>query len=159
MVLAQGQAPAACLNIPPQRHQLRQNHGPHVLDGGQVQHQPDAADLPDPGVDWVEDSPHGVHVHEPGGLQPHDGHGDAVLPLVLLAPAWKRWGKATSVKKNCVVIHSTYDKYVPFGDSVDLCARSGARLVAAGVDHRLNDMQAREALEAALWLVVGGVPN
>jgi hypothetical protein len=58
-----------------------------------------------------------------------------------------------------VVIHSPYDGYVPFGDSVELCAKSRATLVAAGEDHRLNDPQAREALEGALWLVLGGVPN
>jgi hypothetical protein len=80
-------------------------------------------------------------------------------PLVLLAPAWRRWGKATSVQKNCVVIHSPYDQVVPFGDSVEVCARSGAKLVAAGEDHRLNGPQARVALEGALRLVVGEVPK
>lgn len=71
-------------------------------------------------------------------------------PLILLAPAWKRWGKATSVKKNCVVIHSPFDQYVPFPDSVELCGNSGARLVAAGFDHRLNCWEARRALREAL---------
>ena len=70
--------------------------------------------------------------------------------LVLLAPAWKRWGKARSVKKNCVVIHAPHDEFVPYQDSVELCEASGSRLVAAGMDHRLNCWEARRALEEAL---------
>lgn len=71
-------------------------------------------------------------------------------PLILLAPAWRRWGKARSVKKNCVVIHSPFDEYVPFSDSVELCEVSGVRLIAAGVDHRLNCWEGRMALREAL---------
>jgi uncharacterized protein len=73
-------------------------------------------------------------------------------PLILLAPAWKRWGKVRSVKRNTVVIHSLQDEYVPFEDSVELCEASGSRLVAAGVDHRLNCWEARRALREALGL-------
>jgi pimeloyl-ACP methyl ester carboxylesterase len=72
--------------------------------------------------------------------------------LILLAPAWRRWGKASSVKKNCVVIHSPHDEYVPFEDSVELCEASGVCLVPAGVDHRLNCWEARKAMEEALGL-------
>lgn len=71
-------------------------------------------------------------------------------PLILLAPAWKRWGKARSVKKNCVVIHSPWDDYVPFEDSVELCEASSVGLIAAGVDHRLNCWEGRRAMEGAL---------
>lgn len=71
-------------------------------------------------------------------------------PLILLAPAWRRWGKARPVKKNCVVIHCPHDEYVPLEDSVALCESSGVRLIAAGVDHRLNCWEARRALEEAL---------
>ena len=46
-------------------------------------------------------------------------------PLILLAFAWKRWGTATSVKKNCLVIHSSHDEFVDFSDSVELCGTSG----------------------------------
>ena len=73
-----------------------------------------------------------------------------VRALVLLAPAWKRWGKATSVKKNCIVIHSPHDEIVPFGDSVELCEASGIELIAAGMDHRLNCEEGRKALERTL---------
>ncbi len=68
------------------------------------------------------------------------------IPLILLVPAWKRWGRARSVKKNCVVIHSPYDEFVTFEDSVELCEASGVRLIAAGVDHRLNCWEGRRAL-------------
>lgn len=71
-------------------------------------------------------------------------------PLILLAPAWRRWGKATSVKKNCVVIHSPHDKIVAYEDSVELCEASSVRLITAGVDHRLNCWEGRRALKEAL---------
>ena len=71
-------------------------------------------------------------------------------PLILLAPAWKRWGKARSVKKNCVVIHSLHDEIVPFVASVELCEASSVRLIAAGVDHRLNCEEGRRALANSL---------
>lgn len=75
-------------------------------------------------------------------------------PLILLAPAWKRWGRARTVKKNCVVIHSPHDEIVPFEDSVELCDKSGATLIAAGEDHRLNCWEGRRALREALrWFV------
>ena len=41
--------------------------------------------------------------------------GDA--PLVLLCPAWKRWGTATTVKPGTVILHSKADEVVPFADS------------------------------------------
>jgi hypothetical protein len=83
-------------------------------------------------------------------------------PLVLLAPAWRRWGKATSVKNPCrsIVVHSSNDEVVPFEDSIELCLNNpGLSIIPAGVDHRLNDPQARKALARALWLVLRSVPN
>jgi hypothetical protein len=83
-------------------------------------------------------------------------------PLVLLAPAWKRWGKATSVKKPCgsIIVHSRYDDIVPFEDSVQLCLNSpGLSIIPGGEDHRLNDPQASKALARALWLVLRSVPD
>jgi hypothetical protein len=74
--------------------------------------------------------------------------------LILLAPAWKRWGKARAVKKNAVVIHSPHDDLVPFEDSVELCEASGC-LIAAGMDHRLNCTEARKAMREALALFLG----
>ena len=41
-------------------------------------------------------------------------------PLVLLCPAWKRWGSATAVKPGTIILHSTADEVVPFADSRSL---------------------------------------
>jgi hypothetical protein len=82
------------------------------------------------------------------------GFDSGPTPLILLASAWRRWGKAKSVKKNCVIIHSPHDEVVPFEDSVKLCEASGVRLIAAGVDHRLNCAEARKVLEGALRMVL-----
>ncbi len=80
-------------------------------------------------------------------------------PLILLAPAWKRWGDTRSVKQDAIVIHSRHDRVVPFEDSIELCLNSpGLSIIPAGTDHRLNDPQARAALARALWLVLGDVP-
>jgi len=77
-------------------------------------------------------------------------------PLILLAPAWRRWGKVTSIKKaHAIIVHSRYDEVVPFEDSTELCINSpGATIIPGGQDHRLNDPQARNALESALLLVL-----
>ena len=46
-------------------------------------------------------------------------------PLVLLCPAWKNWGTATTIKPNSVVLHSRQDEVIPFADSEELVANSG----------------------------------
>jgi hypothetical protein len=46
-------------------------------------------------------------------------------PLVLLCPAWKRWGVAKTVKPNTVVLHSKTDEIIPFVDSKELIRNSG----------------------------------
>jgi hypothetical protein len=63
-------------------------------------------------------------------------------PLVLLCPAWKRWGTATTVKPNTVILHSPADEVVPFADSQELLRNSGlpdSALIVVGTDHRLAD--------------------
>ena len=47
------------------------------------------------------------------------------IPLVLLCPAWKKWGTATTVKPNTTVLHSRADDVVPFADTKELLANSG----------------------------------
>ncbi|HLJ96657.1 MAG TPA: alpha/beta hydrolase [Gemmataceae bacterium] len=62
--------------------------------------------------------------------------------LVLLCPAWKKWGTAKMVKPGTVILHSGVDEVVPFADSVELVRRSGlpaSALVDVGTDHRLAD--------------------
>ena len=61
-------------------------------------------------------------------------------PLVLLCPAWKRWGAATTVKPGTVILHSRADDVVPFADSEELVRNSGlgdSALIVVGQDHRL----------------------
>ena len=62
--------------------------------------------------------------------------------LVLLCPAWKRWGSATTVKPGTVLLHSEADDVVPIADSRELLIRSGlpqSALRVVGADHRLAD--------------------
>lgn len=61
-------------------------------------------------------------------------------PLVLLCPAWKRWGTATTIKPQSTILHSRQDDVIPFTDSEELVANSGLppeTLVEVGNDHRL----------------------
>jgi hypothetical protein len=63
-------------------------------------------------------------------------------PLVLLCPAWKRWGTATKVKPGTLILHSQADDVVPFADSQELLRNSGLQesaLIVVGTDHRLAD--------------------
>ncbi len=63
-------------------------------------------------------------------------------PLVLLCPAWKKWGTAATVKPNTTILHSRQDDVVPFANSEELIANSGlpsSALIEIGTDHRLAD--------------------
>ena len=63
-------------------------------------------------------------------------------PLVLLCPAGKRWGTATTVKPGTIILHSEADDVVPFSDSVELVKNSGLptqSVVVVGHEHRLAD--------------------
>ena len=46
-------------------------------------------------------------------------------PLVLLCPAWKRWGSATTVKPNTTILHSRADDVLPLPGSAQLIGNSG----------------------------------
>jgi hypothetical protein len=61
--------------------------------------------------------------------------------LVLLCPAWKKWGTARAVKPGTVILHSRADDVVPFSDSEELLSNSGlsvSALIEDGSDHRLD---------------------
>ena len=63
-------------------------------------------------------------------------------PLVLLCPAWKKWGTATTVKTNTIILHSKQDDVVPFENSKELIENSGLHpeaLIEIGSDHRLAE--------------------
>lgn len=70
-------------------------------------------------------------------------------PLVLLCPAWKNWGNATTVKENTIILHSRQDDVIPFADSEDLVSNSDLfpeSLVEIGTDHRLADPEPLKAM-------------
>ena len=63
-------------------------------------------------------------------------------PLVLLCPAWKRYGIATNTKPNTTILHSRADERVPFSESEELVESSGlpsSALIEVGTEHRLAD--------------------
>jgi len=79
------------------------------------------------------------------------------VPLVLLCPAWKRWGTVRIAKSNTRILHSRNDETIPFADSEELVAASGlpaAALIETGNDHRLADPASlKTMLDACLRLV------
>ncbi len=75
------------------------------------------------------------------------------MPLVLLCPAWKRWGTATTVKPGTIILHSPADETVPFADSQELQRNSGLpseSLIAVGAEHRLADPESLKAMLKAV---------
>jgi len=74
-------------------------------------------------------------------------------PLVLLCPAWRRWGTATTVKPGTVILHSRGDDVVPFVDSDELVSNSGLppkALAVVGNDHRLADPESLAVMVRAV---------
>lgn len=74
--------------------------------------------------------------------------------LVLLCPAWKKYGTAKTLRPSAVILHSRADDVIPFADSEELVRNSGLpawTLVEVGDDHRLADPESLETmLEACL---------
>jgi hypothetical protein len=69
--------------------------------------------------------------------------------LVLLCPAWKKWGTAKTVKPGTVILHSRADEVIPFAHSEELVRNSGlpvAALIEVGTDHRLADPEPLKAM-------------
>ena len=78
--------------------------------------------------------------------------------LVLLCPAWKKWGTARTVKPGTVILHSRADDVVPFADSEELVRNSGlpaSALIEVGSDHRLADPEPLRKMLGAC----GGAPT
>jgi hypothetical protein len=69
--------------------------------------------------------------------------------LVLLCPAWKKYGTARTVKPGTVILHSRADDVVPFADSEELAKSSGVTLIEVGTDHRLADPEPLAAMLGA----------
>jgi len=91
-----------------------------------------------------------------GAVAMNINSGDA--KLVLLCPAWKKYGVARTVKPDTVILHSRADDVVPFADSEELVRHSGLpvqNLIEVGTDHRLADAEPLAAmLKACVNLVV-----
>ncbi len=72
--------------------------------------------------------------------------------LVLLCPAWKKWGTVKTVKPNTFILHSRADDVVSFADSEELVRNSGLptfTLIEVGSDHRLADPESLDMLLGA----------
>ena len=69
--------------------------------------------------------------------------------LVLLCPAWKKYGTAIAVNPGTVILHSRADDVIPYADSEELLRNSGlpvTALIEVGNDHRLADKEPLEAM-------------
>jgi hypothetical protein len=83
-----------------------------------------------------------------GGAVAMNVRADAT-PLVLLCPAWVRWGDAKTVKPGTVILHSRADEVIPFAESELLARNSGlppGALLEVGSDHRLADPASLHAM-------------
>ena len=70
-------------------------------------------------------------------------------PLVLLCPAWKKYGTAKTIRANSTILHSRADDVVPFSDSEELVRNSGLpddTLVETGSEYRLANPESLETI-------------
>ena len=75
-------------------------------------------------------------------------------PLVLLCPAWRKYGPARIVSPKVTILHSRADDVVPFADSEELIRNSGlpeSALMEVGADHRLADPGSLQAMLKAAY--------
>jgi hypothetical protein len=87
----------------------------------------------------------------PGAVAVNMSTGD--VPLVLLAPAWKYRGTASTVKPRTLILHSPDDVLVPIDDSRELLRNSGLPQTAlreVGDEHDMTDPDALRALVLAV---------
>jgi alpha-beta hydrolase superfamily lysophospholipase len=80
-------------------------------------------------------------------------------PLVLLCPAWKKYGMVKAVKPGTTILHSRADDVVPFSDSEELVRNSSlpaSALVEVGSDHRLADPEPLAAMLRACERAAAG---
>ena len=80
------------------------------------------------------------------------------VPLLLLCPAWKKFGLDARLSGRVRILHAAADDLVPLADSVELLERSGLpaeALTIVGVEHRLHDEAATKAMFAAVIELAG----
>ena len=134
----------------------------HEVVGPQLDHAPELADsvataqealdaaLAAGGVDVVVASSRGGAVAT--ALNPRG------VPMLLLCPAWKRYGLDARISGPVRILHAAADELLPLADSVELLARSGlpaAWLTVVGIEHRLHDDDATAAMFAAVLELAG----
>jgi hypothetical protein len=79
-------------------------------------------------------------------------------PCILIAPAWKHWGSATTVTPRTVILHSQFDETIPLAESRELaanCKLADAALIIVGANHAMNDADAQNALQQAIERLIG----
>ena len=82
-----------------------------------------------------------------GGVAINLATGD--VPMILIAPSWKRWGTVRQAKPGTLILHSELDEVVPIEGSRELVRQSGLpedHLVLAGENHKMTDEAAFAAL-------------
>jgi Alpha/beta hydrolase family len=86
-----------------------------------------------------------------GAVAMNINSGDA--RLVLLCPAWKKYGTERTVKPSTVILHARADDVIAFADSEELVRNSGlpaSTLIEVGSDHRLADPEPLAVMEAVV---------
>ncbi|WP_422928818.1 alpha/beta hydrolase [Singulisphaera sp. PoT] len=74
-------------------------------------------------------------------------------PLILIAPAWRKWGLANRAKPGTTILHSEHDAVIPIADSRLLLQASllpESALIVVGLDHNMIDEEAFQALINAI---------
>ncbi|MGH7140018.1 MAG: alpha/beta fold hydrolase [Pirellulales bacterium] len=123
------------------------NHGHEVINPA-LPHEDFAEAVRIAQAEFDKHQPPGIVGSSRGGaVTMNMNSGDA--KLVLLCPAWKKYGMAKTVKPGTVILHSRADDVVPFADSEELARNSGAALIEVGSDHRLAAPEPLEMMLAA----------
>lgn len=82
----------------------------------------------------------------------------ASTPLMLLAPAWRRFGVEPILRRDSRILHGIKDDVVPLADSIELEGRNrlpAENLIPINDDHRLASPLAIEALLQAVARAAG----
>src|SRR5262249_50088018 len=69
--------------------------------------------------------------------------------LVLLCPAWRKFGTGKTVKPGTVILHSRAGHVIPLAESEELAKNSGlsaSALIEVGSDHRLAEPEPLAAM-------------
>tara|TARA_R110002060_G_scaffold15376_4_gene21442 strand:- start:4496 stop:4960 length:465 start_codon:yes stop_codon:yes gene_type:complete len=76
------------------------------------------------------------------------------IGMVLIAPAWKRFGINKDIGDNGSILHCENDQIVNYDDSVQLSNHNDMNLIKCGKCHRMNDPDALDALlDVTKWYI------